>query len=367
MERVGGARARRVVALRSPSAPGSDAAAGRRPRPSCCSALLPLVGNWRAASRAGEWATREWARDILNSVEPYGILITGGDNDTFPLWYAQEVEGVRRDVTVAVTSLLNTDWYLRGLLRRPDRAVRRGGGPGRLSRTTAGPCRRSPILSLTHASSSTQVPEYLDVREPQRLRAGRHSRASSIRGVSSSACRCAPTCSCCRCSRTISACGRSTSRARPAAYAQALGLDAYALTQGLATKIAPLRSRRRSRHGRGAGTRPHRRAAQGSRCGSRIGAPAAIIRRGDWVDRPSAGSRRCTRHRARARRRRSSCRAERAKRRAIRRAGTRRRRGGAHHGVVRRGGSAGSGARGGERRAARNAGARSAVAATPSG
>src|SRR5213076_1332805 len=80
---------------------------------------MPLAGNWTAASRASHRATRDVAADLLNSVEPYGVLITVGDNDTFPLWYAQEVEGIRRDVVVACTSLLNTDWYTRQLLRRP--------------------------------------------------------------------------------------------------------------------------------------------------------------------------------------------------------------------------------------------------------
>ncbi|MGH7617410.1 MAG: glycosyltransferase family 117 protein [Gemmatimonadaceae bacterium] len=82
-------------------------------------ALVPLFGNWSAASRAGHYATRNMAVDLLNSVEPYGVLITAGDNDTFPLWYAQDVEGVRRDVVVVVTSLLGTDAYPRQIIRRP--------------------------------------------------------------------------------------------------------------------------------------------------------------------------------------------------------------------------------------------------------
>jgi hypothetical protein len=81
-------------------------------------ALVPLLANWNSASRAGQSFTREFAIDMLNSVEPNGVIITTGDNDSFPLWYAQEVEGVRRDVTVMLTPYLDTDWYARQLNRR---------------------------------------------------------------------------------------------------------------------------------------------------------------------------------------------------------------------------------------------------------
>jgi hypothetical protein len=74
-------------------------------------AFLPLVLNWPYASRAGDYSARDWAYNLLMSVEPYGVLFTNGDNDTFPLWYLQEVEGIRRDVTVIVWSYLNTPWY----------------------------------------------------------------------------------------------------------------------------------------------------------------------------------------------------------------------------------------------------------------
>ncbi len=81
-------------------------------------ALIPVLFNRSTASRAGEHMARDLAVDLLQSVEPYGILVTAGDNDTFPLWYAQEVEGVRRDVTLVNLSLANTDWHLRQLRRR---------------------------------------------------------------------------------------------------------------------------------------------------------------------------------------------------------------------------------------------------------
>ena len=81
--------------------------------------LIPFFGNRLTASRADERVAHEFARDLLESVEPYGILITAGDNDTFPLWFAQEVEGIRPDVTLANLSLMNTDWHLRQIRRRP--------------------------------------------------------------------------------------------------------------------------------------------------------------------------------------------------------------------------------------------------------
>ena len=78
-------------------------------------AFIPLFANWTWASRKHDWTARDWAVNLLNSVEPYGVLFTNGDNDTFPLWYAQEVEGVRQDVTVIVMSYLNTSWYVEQL------------------------------------------------------------------------------------------------------------------------------------------------------------------------------------------------------------------------------------------------------------
>jgi len=97
-------------------------------------AFIPLVFNWGWADRSDDWSARDWAWNLLQSVEPYGILFTNGDNDTFPLWYMQEVEGVRRDVTVIVTQYLYTPWYPRQLVYHTSPARQRpfepeGGAP----------------------------------------------------------------------------------------------------------------------------------------------------------------------------------------------------------------------------------------------
>ena len=74
--------------------------------------VLMAQQNWDDHDRSNRSTAVEMARNYLKSVGPQGILITHGDNDTFPLWYAQEVEEVRTDVRICNTSLLGTDWHI---------------------------------------------------------------------------------------------------------------------------------------------------------------------------------------------------------------------------------------------------------------
>lgn len=73
--------------------------------------------NFDDHSRAQNYGSRDYASNFLNSLEKDAIIFTYGDNDTYPLWYAQEVEGIRRDVRVVNLSLIAVDWYI-DLLRR---------------------------------------------------------------------------------------------------------------------------------------------------------------------------------------------------------------------------------------------------------
>jgi len=78
----------------------------------CVLVPLQMAGqNWDDHDRSGRYMCRDFGSNYLESCEPNAIIFTNGDNDTFPLWYAQEVEGIRTDVRVCNTSYLQTDWY----------------------------------------------------------------------------------------------------------------------------------------------------------------------------------------------------------------------------------------------------------------
>lgn len=79
---------------------------------------IMLAEGWDDHNRAKRKTAVDFAKNYLDSLEPNAILFTNGDNDTFPLWYAQEVEGYRTDVRIVNLSLLNTDWYIDQMKRK---------------------------------------------------------------------------------------------------------------------------------------------------------------------------------------------------------------------------------------------------------
>jgi hypothetical protein len=244
-------------------------------------ACIPMIANWQAASRAGHTDTRDFAFDMLNSVEPYGILIVAGDNDTFPLWYAQEVEGMRRDVLVANTSLLNTDWYTRQLLRRPIYEYDVEQGPeiyrGREWTRPTGP----PMNMTLAEADATQL--YMEIRQPQIFR--KEGITATIRPQVLA-----------RADLLVLQMINDAFPERPVYFARTtgnypeqLGLAPYVMTQGLARRLLP----QMPMPGpdtvlvMGEGWLDVPRTTQ--LWNEVFTAPASLIRRGHWVDRASVG------------------------------------------------------------------------------
>ncbi len=128
-------------------------------------ALVPFALNFTAASRrSGPDATlaRDFAWNLLQSVEPYGVLFTFGDNDTYPVWYAQDVEGVRQDVVNVNLSLANASWYLRHVRDRPQRPYDAAAGPA-VYRRDGDPRRPTrPVLDVPDSVLDGLTPVRLD-------------------------------------------------------------------------------------------------------------------------------------------------------------------------------------------------------------
>lgn len=122
--------------------------------------------NWDDHNRGGRYATIAHAKNYLNSCAPNAILFTYGDNDTFPLWYAQEVEGVRRDIRIVNLSLLSGDWYIDQMKRK---AYESPGVPIKFTKDQyhAGKREQIPIQEQYRSAMLKDVMEFVGSDLPQ--------------------------------------------------------------------------------------------------------------------------------------------------------------------------------------------------------
>jgi hypothetical protein len=249
-------------------------------------AAIPLFANWHWASRAGHRDTRDFAYDILNSVEPYGVLVTVGDNDTFPLWYAQEVEGIRRDVVVANTSLLNTDWYVRQVIRRPIYEYDAAKGPA----IYRGKVWTKPTTPPIHMSmnDADSVPAYYPLNAPMPFGAGDLHTTIDPKNLDHGVLQ--------RADLFVLRMIQDSWPQRPiyfartsGSYARSLGLGDYVLTQGLASKvfIPPKTGSKDTLFVQGDGWFDVPRSD--SLWNHVFLGPQSVLNTGDWIDRPSVG------------------------------------------------------------------------------
>ncbi|HKS06999.1 MAG TPA: DUF2723 domain-containing protein [Gemmatimonadaceae bacterium] len=243
-------------------------------------AFVPLFANWTSSSRRGETDTADFARDMLNSVEPYGILVAVGDNDTFPLWYAQEVEGVRRDVLIANTSLMNTDWYVRQMIRRPIEEYDAAKGPEVYRNKTWTKPARQPLADMTYDEADS-IPLISQITETMEFTAGKLKATLTPRMLE-------------RADwlvyRLISDNpGRAVHFARSSGlYANELGFGDFLVMQGLTRKLSrdTVRETATIKRVPGEGW-----VDVGTTKGlwSEFDAPESLMKKGKWIDQPSIG------------------------------------------------------------------------------
>jgi len=126
----------------------------RWPVPMAVAALaLPILGNWRGADRSREpeaSAARRFGIALLEATPPRAVLFLDGDNDSYPIWYLQQVEGMRRDVLPVTVPLLPARWYPAEIARRSD--LRWTDGPVTGARTQSEQ-RAAAIAAAAHAAS----------------------------------------------------------------------------------------------------------------------------------------------------------------------------------------------------------------------